>query len=255
MSLKINVNFIVFAISVSLILLPVIASASEFDVRQKFPEHIQGENGIFFQYRSGSSYVDLINFNPFGEPKPVNPLDYVFINPDLTDQDHFPVILAYDYNNPVPSMNQISAAPSCTPRNNIYADAVVRIIIPDNGGQVHITGLCGVRPNPPLVPPEGNVYFTIYKGAGNYNSPIWSTWNSGSIDITIPYSKGEEIFFATNPGSDACLGNDLAYWGDLKLVTEDQSIPAPEFPSLALPATMIIGFLGVVLLIQRTRKQ
>jgi len=34
-----------------------------------------------------------------------------------------------------------------------------------------------------------------------------------------------------------------------------ESIPAiPEFPSLALPATMIIGFLGAVLLIQRTRE-
>jgi hypothetical protein len=31
--------------------------------------------------------------------------------------------------------------------------------------------------------------------------------------------------------------------------------PVPEFPSTLLPATMIIGFLGAVLLIQRTRKQ
>jgi len=30
--------------------------------------------------------------------------------------------------------------------------------------------------------------------------------------------------------------------------------PVPEFPSIFLPATMIIGFLGAVLLIQRTRK-
>jgi DNA-binding beta-propeller fold protein YncE len=31
-------------------------------------------------------------------------------------------------------------------------------------------------------------------------------------------------------------------------------IPSPEFPSIALPVTMIIGFLGAVLLIQRTRE-
>ena len=39
-------------------------------------------------------------------------------------------------------------------------------------------------------------------------------------------------------------------------ITYDTSTPpasVPEFPSLALPATMIIGFLGAVLLIQRTR--
>ena len=34
-----------------------------------------------------------------------------------------------------------------------------------------------------------------------------------------------------------------------------ESIPSPEFPSAFLPATMIIGFLGAVLLIQRTREQ
>jgi len=31
-------------------------------------------------------------------------------------------------------------------------------------------------------------------------------------------------------------------------------LPAPEFPSIFLPATMIIGFLGAVLLIRRTRE-
>ena len=30
--------------------------------------------------------------------------------------------------------------------------------------------------------------------------------------------------------------------------------PSPEFPTLLLPATMIIGFLGAVLFIQRTRE-
>jgi hypothetical protein len=38
--------------------------------------------------------------------------------------------------------------------------------------------------------------------------------------------------------------------GELK----DASTPVPEFPSMFLPATMIIGFLGAVLLIQRTRE-
>jgi len=34
----------------------------------------------------------------------------------------------------------------------------------------------------------------------------------------------------------------------------EEPIATPEFPSLALPATMIIGFVGAVLLIQRTRE-
>jgi hypothetical protein len=40
------------------------------------------------------------------------------------------------------------------------------------------------------------------------------------------------------------------YWGE----TCKPVIPAPEFPSLFLPATLIAGFLGAVLLIQRTRE-
>jgi len=187
--------------------IPCLTSAFEFDVRQNFPEHIQGNSGIYLQYRNGSNYVDLINNNPFGGGGLSN--DYVFVNPDLTDPDHFPVILAYEYNNPVPSLNQISAAPSCTPRNNINADAVIRINLPDTGGQVQITGSCGKSSSE-------DVYFTIYKGAGNYSSPVWSTWNSGSIDVTIPYFQGEQLFFATNSGTSC--GANLPYWKDLKLI-------------------------------------
>jgi PKD repeat protein len=210
--------FFCIAILLFVSILP-LTSASVLDVRQNFPEHIQGDNGIYLQYRSGPDYVDLINYNPFGEPKPANPLDYIFVNPDMTDSDHFPVILAYEYNNPNPSTNQISAAPSCKPRNNVNADAVMRITVPDNGGLVHITGSCNVTPNPE----KGQVYFTIYKGAENYASPAWSTWNNGSIDVTVPYSKGEQLFFSTNSGTDTCLGNDLAYWTDLKLDTQQVS--------------------------------
>lgn len=38
------------------------------------------------------------------------------------------------------------------------------------------------------------------------------------------------------------------------IVTGDGGTSIPEFPSIFLPATMIIGFLGAVLLIQRTRE-
>ena len=45
------------------------------------------------------------------------------------------------------------------------------------------------------------------------------------------------------------------YVGITKLTIDTGSgLPAPEFPSAFLPATMIIGFLGAVLLIQRTRE-
>jgi hypothetical protein len=208
-SIKIRRFFIVF-VTAAFVILPVIASAEIYDIRQNFPKNNQGDNGIFLQYRNVSSsiYVDLNNYNPYGEPKPINPTDYIFVTPDRTDQDHYPVILGYPFNNPVPSQNQVSAAPSCTPRNTIDADAVMRITIPGHGGQVQITGSCNKDT-------QGNVFFTIYKGAENYSSPLWSSWNNGIIDITLPYSEGEQLFFATNTGGDGCP--DLPYWTDLKL--------------------------------------
>jgi hypothetical protein len=39
-----------------------------------------------------------------------------------------------------------------------------------------------------------------------------------------------------------------------KLITADVCTSSPEFPSVFLPATMIVGFLGAVLFIQRTRE-
>ena len=210
--------------------IPCLTSASVFDVRQNFPEHIQGNNGIYLQYRNGSNYVDMINYNPFGGGGLSN--DYVFVNPDLTDPDHFPTILAYEYNNPVPSLNQISAAPSCIPRSNINADAVIRINLSDNGGQVQIKGSCGRSSS-------DDVYFTIYKGAGNYSSPVWSTWNSGIIDVTIPYSKGDQLFFATNSGT-SCTDGNLAYWKDLQLIIT----PVAAFNGMSRtgPAPFIVTF-------------
>ena len=41
----------------------------------------------------------------------------------------------------------------------------------------------------------------------------------------------------------------------LHFVLKKEGTPVPEFPSLAFPATMIIGFLGAVLCIKRTREQ
>jgi hypothetical protein len=44
------------------------------------------------------------------------------------------------------------------------------------------------------------------------------------------------------------------YIGITKLTIDTDGIPVPEFPSVFLPVTMIIGMLGAMLLIQRTRE-
>jgi hypothetical protein len=227
--------------------LTVPVSASIFNVRQNFPEHNQGENGMYLQYRAGSGYVNLINYNPWLPDHTNNAA--VFVNPDLTDTDYFPTILGYEYNVLAPSTNQISAAPSCKPRNNIDSDAVIRISIPNDGNKVKISGSCGITPNPTV----DNSLFYIYKGEEHYTTPIWTGGNGDSFDITVPYSNGDQLFFATRAGSQ-CAGNDLTYWKDLTLETKSEEIPAPEFPSPALPGVLIIAFFGTVMFIHRTRE-
>jgi hypothetical protein len=247
-SMKKKELFGMFCIACCLIVgLAMPVGATIFDVRQNFPGHNQGENGIYLQYRTGANYIDLTNYNPF-IPDHTNDAA-VFVNMGDSASDFFPTILGYEYNIITPSTNQISAAPSCTPRNNVDGDAVIRILIPNDGKVVRISGYCGITPNPD----KDNSLFYIYKGEGNYNIPIWTGVDGNSFDFTIPYSNGDQLFFATRAGSQ-CKGNDLDYWKYLTLETKSGEIPTPEFPSIFLPVALIIGFLGTVLYIKRTRE-
>jgi len=65
----------------------------------------------------------------------------------------------------------------------------------------------------------------------------------GSGDTTE--LKFEDITYPLNPGWGTALDD---------IVVTEHETTVPEFPSAFLPATMIIGFLGAVLLIQRTRE-
>jgi hypothetical protein len=60
--------------------------------------------------------------------------------------------------------------------------------------------------------------------------------------------KNEYLVFADNPEYTT------AATAGLPLEITCGAIPSPEFPSAFLPATMIIGFLGAVLCIQRSRE-
>jgi len=87
------------------------------------------------------------------------------------------------------------------------------------------------------------------------NSPVsvWNSFPTWSPDGSkIAYGHGSDIYVMNADGTGETLfmvnGGDPD-WGPAK-----GEIPAPEFPSAFLPATMIIGVLGAVLLIQRTRE-
>ena len=58
-------------------------------------------------------------------------------------------------------------------------------------------------------------------------------------------------FIDDSSGSDTRCGVTL----DAVNVEPEQAIPTPEFPTMALPAALIVGMLGAVLFIQRTKEQ
>jgi len=66
---------------------------------------------------------------------------------------------------------------------------------------------------------------------------------------TLAFSACVDVYYgSTEPGDimSVCSGSSI--------ITVGNPISSPEFPSGYLPATLIIGFLGAVLLIRRTRE-
>jgi hypothetical protein len=201
-----------FIIVVVLLLIPIAASAETFLLSEKFPKSTQGENGIFLEYRQGSTYQLLDNR-----------LDYDF--PHLADSPwKIPMITCSDFVAGPPHCYRIGAHPSD------YADAVLKIIIPGEGGTVRITGTAGILPG------AGSVFFSIYKGEDKYTTPSWSAQNGGTFDFILPYKKGDAIFFATNAGSNAM--DDRAYWDGITLNTIPASGPESSVTVISVNPTV-----------------
>ncbi|MBI2833262.1 MAG: hypothetical protein HYX76_02415 [Acidobacteria bacterium] len=153
-----------------------------------FPKTTNGENGIFLQYRAADgSYANLPNAR-----------DYEFRIPRLNQWD-LPAILVNDF-----VYNDVFAHPTALNQCNIEADAVIRVSLNADFGVVEVSGRAWVGS-------EAIVRHYIYKGAGNYNAPIWQTWSPDErFGLVIPYAAGEELFFATDSGDDDI--NDWAHW-------------------------------------------
>jgi hypothetical protein len=88
----------------------------------------------------------------------------------------------------------------------------------------------------------------IGTGTGPYTFSIEVTNSEG-----IP-SQGCTYTGQTTLGKIDTFKATLSESGDIVILPANQPNPVPEFPSTLLPATMIIGFLGAVLIIQRTRE-
>ena len=164
-----------------------------FDVRANLPKNTNGENGVNLQYLSNGVYQDLQYY-----------VDYAFSFQFPNSPFRIPVIsgyFPYGVSNPPLSTDTITAHPSAIVQCQGEADPVIRVTVPGDGGEVRVTGTAGVQ--------MGSVRFYIYKGADQYNSPIWSANNGGSFDFIVEYKAGDQIFFVDD--ADANDVNDWAY--------------------------------------------
>jgi uncharacterized repeat protein (TIGR01451 family) len=116
---------------------------------------------------------------------------------------------------------------------------------------------------------------TLPAGVTYVSSSDSGSYNAGTGKVTWIYAAGtaptKDLTVTVQMGSPATLGNFAESWvkhcipgatcsyenhvasSTVTTVVKD-CIPTPEFPSMFLPATMMIGFLGAVLLIQKTRE-
>ncbi|MCK9593624.1 MAG: DUF642 domain-containing protein [Methanoregula sp.] len=78
-------------------------------------------------------------------------------------------------------------------------------------------------------------------------------WQKITIpDLQATSSATTIKFIDVSPNSNTCVGAAL----DDVIVEEeeeDNNVPVPEFPTIALPAALIVGLIGVVLFIQKSK--
>jgi hypothetical protein len=133
-------------------------------------------------------------------------------------------------------------------RYDCNTNTVYLLVIDEDGG-----GL--------LLPPAVSVSIN-----NNLVAPSMVVWDY--TDSSETYAYGYEALFPLPPATYgnfvieneylAFIDNTAVYTTaatvDVPLEITCGAIPSPEFPSTFLPATMIIGFLGAVLYIQRTKE-
>lgn len=93
----------------------------------------------------------------------------------------------------------------------------------------------------------GSVY-----GAAPVPGPYYFS-SAYNIDLAPVDGSDTLLFVVRNWQNNSNNPSGLLYKATIEYTVEEP-VPAPEFPSAFLPATMIIGLLGAVLFIQRTKE-
>ena len=160
-----------------------LVQATPVELWDVFPRNTQGDNGIYLQRRDAgtSNYVDLVNTK-----------DFQWTTPDV--EFGVPAV----FRDPAPL---IFAHPAAVNGTGFDRDAVMSVQL--DGGTfpaVHITGNTTTGA-------AKTVGFYIYMGADNWNAPLFESGPGQSIDLTIPYTPGDRLYFATK-----AIGTDVNAW-------------------------------------------
>jgi len=159
----------------------------------------------------------------------------------------------------VDSATQITAA---TPSHAIGAVNVV--VTTPNGIATRTDAFTYILPTLIISPASGptaggtTVQITIpYADPGK--GPYWVYFDPLTFVVTDTYPDSTHLELKTPPHTAGTVVVKVEEWSHTLVGTTSftytDTIPSPEFPSSVLPVTMIIGFLGTVLFIQRTREQ
>ena len=137
---------------------------------------------------------------------------------------------------------------------------------------------------PTTVPNKEATCALIVPGSTEFrmDDPVDGSHSSGGFTVDIGVSNSQDISWNSNYPVDAVIvkdgSNDANYYTYVPAALSDTglkttlnpagnigatshiafcyhpSIPSPEFPAVALPVVMVIGFLGVVLFVRGTKE-
>ena len=157
--------------------------ADTFILFDKMPKYNNGENSILLQARTGNTYTDLGYVPDLG--------DYWFGTAPTFR--HKPSITRgiLPNNQPYDKL-AIHAFPSAVIQTGFKADTVIRVTIPGNGKFVKISGQTGFEGKSTV----SHYRFYIYKGADQFNSPLWESGGGDNFNFNVPYSANDQLFFA-----------------------------------------------------------
>jgi len=149
----------------------------------KMPKYNNGENSILLQARTGNTYTNLLYLPDVG--------DYSFGTSSTFR--HKPSITRgiLGGNQPYDKL-AIHSFPSAVIQTGFKADTVIRVTIPGNGKFVKISGQTGFEGKSTV----SHYRFYIYKGADQFNNPLWESVGEGNFNFNVPYFANDQLFFA-----------------------------------------------------------